>query len=165
MSGMRTYKLDYRQWTEAYRTVLALQETVNGSGLDPFLQELIKLRASQINGCEFCLDMHTKDALAIGESPERIASLRDWRNSSAFDARESAALALTEGVTLLSADHVPDSLLDEARQQFSEEEVVRLLYTIVAINMWNRLAGVGKPPVGVYRSQRTRMTNARSVTG
>ena len=108
--------------------------------LEPELLELVRIRASQINGCAFCLDMHTKDARAQGETEQRIYALNAWRETPFFSARERAALALTVAVTLVADTQVPDAVYDEARQQFSDKEVVDLAYAIFAINAWNRLA-------------------------
>lgn len=108
--------------------------------LDPVLRELIKLRASQINGCAFCLDMHWADAKAAGESDVRLAQLGAHQESPYFDARERAVLALTDAVTLVSETHVPDEVWDRAAQQLDEVELANVLLQIAAINFWNRVA-------------------------
>src|SRR6185437_8341912 len=121
----------------AYRAMLALETYVHHSGLEPSLLELIKIRASQINGCAFCLDMHSKDARAAGESEQRLYVLSAWRESPFYTERERAALDWTEAVTLVNETHVPDEIYQTARQQFSEEELVNLTMAVVAINGWN----------------------------
>jgi len=125
---------------DAYNALRGLQAYVDGCGMEEPLLELIKVRASQINGCAFCIAMHTADAVKGGESQARLHLLNAWREAELFTARERAALALTEAVTLVADDHVPDEVYDEARQQFSDKEVVDLAYAIFAINAWNRLA-------------------------
>jgi AhpD family alkylhydroperoxidase len=108
--------------------------------LDPRLRELIRIRASQINGCTYCIDMHTKDARAIGETEQRIYALAAWREAPFFTERERAALAFTEAVTLLAEDHVPDQAYADVAAQFTPDEVAALVSLIVAINAWNRIA-------------------------
>lgn len=107
---------------------------------DPRLRELVRIRASQINGCAYCVDMHTKDARAIGESEQRLYALPVWRETPFYSERERAALALTEAVTLLAEDHVPSESYDAAARQFSAEEIAALISLIVAINAWNGIA-------------------------
>jgi AhpD family alkylhydroperoxidase len=124
----------------ALQAASALQGYVDKSGLDAKLRELIKIRASQINGCAYCLAMHTRDARKIGETDERMHLLNAWREAPIFSARERAALAWTEAVTLVSRDHVPDEVFDEVRKHFSEKEIIDLTAAVAAINMWNRLA-------------------------
>ena len=124
----------------AYKAVAALQTYVDQSGLDAKLRELIKIRASQINGCAYCLAMHTRDARKIGETDERMHLLDAWREAPVFNARERAALAWTEALTLITQGHVPDAVYDEVRKQFSEKEIVDLTAAVCAINTWNRIA-------------------------
>jgi len=124
----------------AYKVMSAMQAHVDGSGLERQLLELVKIRASQINGCAYCLAMHTGDARKAGESDERMHLLSAWREAPIYTARERAALAWTEAVTLISEHHVPDEVYDEARQHFSEKELVDLTMAVVAINSWNRAA-------------------------
>src|SRR6201987_3244701 len=112
--------------TRGYRAMAALQEYVDGCGLEPSLIELVKMRASPINGCAYCIDMHSKDARAGGESEQRLYALSAWRETPFFTARERAALAWTEAVTLVTEGHVPDAVYEEARQRFSDEELVNL---------------------------------------
>ena len=125
---------------DAYNALRGLQNYVDGCGIEKPLLELIKVRASQINGCAFCIAMHTADAVKGGESQARLHLLNAWRETELFTARERAALSLTEAVTLVADSHVPDEVYDGARQQFSDKEVVDLAYAIFAINAWNRLA-------------------------
>jgi AhpD family alkylhydroperoxidase len=119
--------------------------------VDPVLYELIKTRASQLNGCAFCIDMHTLDARAAGETEQRLYLLSAWREAPFYTARERAALALTEAVTLVSETHVPDEVWNEAAKEFSEEELAGVLMAIVTINGWNRIAISSRTPAGVYQ--------------
>lgn len=122
------------------KALMALEGQVASAGLEPPLMELVKIRASQINGCAFCLHMHTRDARSRGESEERIYLLDAWPESPLFTERERAALAWTEAVTLVSQTHVPDAVYEQARAQFSEEELVKLTLLVATINAWNRFA-------------------------
>ena len=129
------------------------------SGLDAELVDLVYLRTSQINGCAYCLDMHTKDARAAGETEQRIYALNAWRETPFFDDRERAALAWTEAVTLVGEGHVPDEVYAATSQHFNQEQLVHLTFAVVAINGWNRLAiafrsepGTYQPPKSVARS-------------
>jgi AhpD family alkylhydroperoxidase len=124
----------------AFKAVAALQAYVDQSGLDAKLRELIKIRASQINGCAYCLIMHTRDARKHGETDDRMHLLNAWREAPVFSARERAALAWTEALTLITQGHAPDAVYDEVRKQFSEKEVVDLTAAVCAINTWNRIA-------------------------
>jgi AhpD family alkylhydroperoxidase len=148
-------RLDYRhELPEASRAMSELERVVDASGLDPKLRELVKLRASQINGCAYCVDMHTKDAVAIGEEEQRLHLVAVWRESPVFSSRERAALAWTEALTLLSETGAPDDVYAEMARQFGPEEQVALTLAIVAINGWNRLAVGFRQPVGDYVSHR-----------
>lgn len=120
-------------------------------GLEASLLELVRLRASQINSCAFCIDMHAKDARHTGETEQRLYAVSAWRETPFFSERERAALAWTEAVTRLSEGPVPESLFHELRGHFSEKEIVDLTLVIIAINGWNRLAGVFRSPVGNYQ--------------
>jgi AhpD family alkylhydroperoxidase len=126
----------------AYQAVLALQATVDQSGLEKPLVELLKIRASQLNKCAFCLHMHTRDARKAGETEARIYLLDAWRESSFYSARERAALAWTEALTLLPQQGAPDDVYAAMQAQFSEAEIVNVTLAIGAINAWNRI-GVG----------------------
>jgi AhpD family alkylhydroperoxidase len=125
---------------DAYNAQLALSNYVKNCGIEPSLQELIKIRASQINGCAYCLHMHARDARAAGESEERIYLLDAWREAPVYTARERAALSWTEAVTLVTQGHVPDAVYEEVRRHFSEEELTKLTLAVGVINTWNRLA-------------------------
>jgi AhpD family alkylhydroperoxidase len=125
---------------DAYKVLAGLQSYIDGCGLERSLLELVKIRASQINGCAFCLVAHTRDARKLGETDDRMHLLNAWDEVPAFSERERAALAWTEAVTQITDGHVPDHVYDMARQQFSEKELVDLNYAVIAINAWNRLA-------------------------
>ena len=133
-------RIDFPKASPAgFKVMLDFQAQVNASGLEYSLIELVKLRASQINGCAHCIDMHFKDARAAGETEQRLYLLNAWRESPFYSDRERAALEWTEALTLLTEGHVPDAVYDTVRPHFSEEELVRLSLAIVAINGWNRL--------------------------
>ena len=134
-------RIDYTKASPAaLKAMYALQTAVNTSGLEPSLQELVKLRVSQINGCTFCIDMHFREAKAKGEKEERLYLLDAWRESPVYTDRERAALAWAEAVTLVSQTHVPDDVFAEARKHFNESELVNLTLAVVAINGWNRFS-------------------------
>ena len=130
----------YQAAPEAMKALGALESYVQGSGLEPSLIELVKTRASQINGCAYRLHMHTRDARAKGESDERLYLLDAWRESPLYTERERAALAWTEAVTLVSETHVPDDVYEEVRRHFAEDELVKLTLLVATINAWNRMA-------------------------
>jgi AhpD family alkylhydroperoxidase len=142
----------FRFWADGYAVLDRLSTVVAASGLEPSLLELVKLRASQLNGCAYCIDLHTKDARAAGETEQRLYAVSAWAETPFFSDRERAALRLTEAVTLLaSAGGVPRPVLDDAASQFAPEELTRLLYAIVEINAWNRIAvTTGAPEPGSY---------------
>ncbi|HEX6797156.1 MAG TPA: carboxymuconolactone decarboxylase family protein [Ktedonobacterales bacterium] len=121
------------------------------SGLDPVLLDLVRLRASQINGCAFCVDMHSKDLLAAGQSAQRVFMLDVWREAAIYSDRERAALAWTEAVTKLTDREVSDAVYDEACRQFSDAELANLTLAIIAINGWNRLNVAFRTPAGNYQ--------------
>jgi AhpD family alkylhydroperoxidase len=130
----------YQAAPEAMKALAALENYVQHSGLDHSLIDLVKTRASQINGCAYCIHMHTREARARGETEERLYLLDAWHESPLYSERERAALAWTEAVTLLAETHVPDRVYDQARAQFSEVELVNLTLCVAAINAWNRMA-------------------------
>ncbi len=132
------------------RAMYAFEKAVRESGLEPSLLELIRLRASQINGCAYCIDMHTKDARAAGETEQRLYTLSAWRETPFFTDRERAALEWTESVTLVSETHIPDDAFERARRHFSEAELANLTFAIAAINSWNRLAVAFRTTPGTY---------------
>lgn len=125
---------------EAMRAMMALEGAVRKLGIEQPLVELIKLRASQINGCAFCVDMHTTDARKAGETERRLHNVIVWRETPFFTPRERAALGWTEALTLISETHAPDQDYDELRAYFTEREMVNMTMVIAAINCWNRLA-------------------------
>jgi AhpD family alkylhydroperoxidase len=132
------------------RAMLNLSAEVEGK-LDRRLFELVKIRASQINGCAYCLDMHTKDARHAGETEQRIYALNAWRETPFFSERERAALEWTEHLTRIADLHVPDDLYDRVAAQFDEAELVVLTMGVIVINSWNRLSISFRPPVGSYQ--------------
>ncbi|UFS71453.1 carboxymuconolactone decarboxylase family protein [Geomonas sp. RF6] len=136
----------------AIEAMLGLERYLRDCGLESSLLHLIKMRASQINGCAYCLDMHAKDARAAGETEQRLYLLGAWRDAPIFTERERAALAWTEAVTRVAEGHVPDEVYKVAREYFSEKELVDLSLAIVAINGWNRLAVAFRSEPGGYRS-------------
>jgi AhpD family alkylhydroperoxidase len=137
---------------EAYDALSALDEA-GAAGLDRRLVDLVSLRSAQINGCAFCLDMHSKDALHHGDSSERLFMLPAWRESPGYTARERAALALTEAVTLVSETHVPDEVWADAAAEFEEGELASLLAVIISANAWNRMSIATRLPAGKYKPQ------------
>ncbi|MCC6483761.1 MAG: carboxymuconolactone decarboxylase family protein [Armatimonadetes bacterium] len=132
----------------AFQTV---EKYLHTTTLEPKLRELVKMRASQINGCAYCLDMHTKDAKELGETEQRMYCLPAWHECPFYTDRERAALAWTETVTLVSETGVPDEAFEKAREQFSERELVDLTLAITSINTWNRLSVSFRPEVGNYK--------------
>jgi AhpD family alkylhydroperoxidase len=126
--------------SELLQATLNLEMKVRASGIDKKLLHLIKARASQINGCAYCIDMHMKEARADGESEDRLYLLSAWREALQFNAKERAALAWTETVTLLADTHIPDAEWEAVRKEYSEEEVAKLTFAIGTINVWNRLS-------------------------
>jgi len=137
----------------AMHAMLELEKYVHGSGLERPLYELVKTRASQINGCAYCLDMHTKDARKAGETEQRLYALSAWRETPFYTERERAALEWTEALTLISENEVSDSLYDSVRKHFDEKQMVALTMAIVAINGWNRLAIGFRTVPGSYNPQ------------
>src|SRR5512140_2179963 len=135
----------------ASRAMYGLEQYVQKCGLEHPLLELVKMRASQLNGCAYCIDMHSKDARAAGETEQRLYALNAWRESPFYSERERAALEWTEAVTLVSENHVPDDIYERVRQQFSEEELVNLTLAVVTINGWNRLAIAFRAVPGAYQ--------------
>ena len=139
---------------DAMKAMRGLQVYVDRSGLEHALLELVKMRASQLNGCAYCLDMHSKDARAAGETEQRLYLLDAWREAPFYSPRERAALAWTEALTLISQTHAPDDVYEEARAQFSEKELADLTMAIVAINGWNRIAIGFRSEPGGYQPAR-----------
>jgi AhpD family alkylhydroperoxidase len=136
---------------KAMQALFPIAKAVSNSGLERRLIELVNMRASQLNGCAYCLDMHSKDARAAGETEQRLYLLDAWRETPLYSERERAALAWTEAVTRVADGHVPDDVFAAAREHFSEEELVNLTIAVIAINGWNRLNIAFRPEVGDYR--------------
>jgi AhpD family alkylhydroperoxidase len=130
--------------------MLGLEKQVSKGGLDTKLLDLVRMRASQINGCAYCLDMHSKEARAAGETEQRLYGLNAWRETPYYSARERAALEWTEALTLVTEGHVPDDVYERVRQEFSEDELAHLSLAIVAINGWNRLNVAARTVAGDY---------------
>jgi AhpD family alkylhydroperoxidase len=145
-------RIDYHKTPPAaLKGMRELETYVAGCGLEHSLLHLVKMRASQINGCAYCLDMHSKDARVAGETEQRLYALDAWRETSFYSERERAALAWTEALTLIAQTHAPDDVYEAARAQFSEQELVNLTVAIMAINGWNRLAIGFRAEAGTYR--------------
>jgi len=136
----------------ALKPMIELEKNLKNSGLEHSLIELVKTRASQINGCAYCIHMHTKDARANGESEERLYLLSAWRESPLYSDRERAALAWTESLTRIADGHVPEAVYDRVRSHFSEKEIADLTYAVATINAWNRLGiALRAPEAGSYK--------------
>lgn len=148
---MNQQRINYsKEVPESIKGLLEIEKYVEESGLDRTIFELAKYRASQINGCAYCMDMHTKDARVAGETEQRLYVLSAWREVSFYTEKERAALEWTEALTLISKNDVPDSLYEHVRKYFDEKELIALTMAIVAINGWNRLAVSFKTPAGNY---------------
>jgi AhpD family alkylhydroperoxidase len=146
-------RIEYSQVAQgALKAMLGLETYIRRCGLERSLLELVKTRASQINGCAFCIDMHWKDARAAGETEQRLYSLSAWREAPFYTDRERAALEWTEAVTLVAETHVPDDVYDRVRAHFGEEELVNLTTAVVTINAWNRLAVSFRSVPGAYQA-------------
>jgi len=145
-------RLDYaKAFPDGVHAILGVEKAVRGSGLEPSLLELVKTRASQMNGCAFCIDMHTKDARAAGETEQRLYALPAWRETPFFTPRERAALAWTEAITNVQPGHASDEEYEAARKHFDETELVRLTVAIAQINTWNRIAIAFRAEPGTYQ--------------
>jgi AhpD family alkylhydroperoxidase len=140
---------------DAYKAMLGLEHYLRHCGLEESLLHLVKLRASQINGCAYCLDMHWKNLRAIGEDEQRLYSLDAWHESPWYSERERAALAWTEALTLLTNGHVSDAVYEEVRPHFSEKELTDLTFALVTINGWNRLSIASRVLPGTYQPAKT----------
>ena len=144
-------RIDYRNVLPgAMEAMRGLEEIVHASTLEPELLELVKMRASQLNGCAYCLDMHSKDARARGESEQRLHVLAAWREAPFYTPRERAALEYTEALTLVATEGVSDALMERVREHFTDEEIVALTMAVVAINGWNRMMIAFAVPAGNY---------------
>ena len=138
----------------AFEALMGVEKYLAGSSIDHGLLHLVKLRASQINGCAYCIDMHWKDARAAGETEQRLYGLPAWRESPYYTDRERGALAWVEAITSVTDGHVSDAVYDEARAHLDEQELVDLTWAAAAINAWNRLAIAARVPPGTYRPAR-----------
>jgi len=136
---------------EPFKIMSGLEKELARGAIDAGLRHLVKLRASQINGCAYCIDMHWKDARAAGEGEQRLYGLDAWRESPYYTERERAALEWTEALTRITDGHAPDHVYDAVRSHFSEKEVVELTWIVGAINAWNRVAIAMRSPAGSYR--------------
>ena len=145
-------RIDYQKFAhEPLHSLLAIERYLAASGIDPKLFHLIKLRASQINGCAYCIDMHSKDARAAGETEQRLYELNAWRETPFYSERERAALEWTEALTLISETHAPDDVFERVNAHFCEKEIVDLTYAIASINTWNRIAIALRAVPGTYQ--------------
>ena len=138
---------------DGVKAMMGLERYLHSCGIEVKLLHLIKLRASQINGCAYCIDMHTKDARAMGETEQRLYALNGWRETSFFSDRERAALEWAEAITRVADTHVPDEVYDRVRRHFDEGELVALTFAAVVINAFNRLAISFRVPAGTYQPQ------------
>ncbi|HET9804202.1 MAG TPA: carboxymuconolactone decarboxylase family protein [Candidatus Acidoferrum sp.] len=149
-------RLDYAKHAlEPLRSLYAIERYLHDSGIDIKLLHMMKLRASQINGCAYCIDMHWKDAKAAGETEQRLYGLNAWRESPYYTDKERAALEWTEAVTLVSETHVPDDVYERVRAQYSEKEIVDLTLAIGTINLWNRVAISFRAEPGKYQPKQS----------
>ena len=148
-------RIDHRKVSpEGMNAMLSLEKYLHSCGLPEKLLHLLKLRVSQINGCAYCIDMHSKDLRAAGETEQRIYLLDAWREAPFYTEQERAALAWAEAVTLVTEGHVPDDVYAQARSQFTEQELVNLTFAVVTINGWNRLSIAFRSVPGAYQPQR-----------
>ena len=149
-------RIDYKRIApDAYTAMAGIERYVRKTGLEHSLLELLKIRASQINGCAFCIDMHTQDARAAGETEQRLYLLAAWREAPFYTPRERAALEYAEALTLVASGGVPDALMARTREHFTDEEIVALTMAMVAINGWNRMMIAFAVPAGTYRPAAT----------
>ena len=157
-------RIDYMKVAPGtYQAMSGLESYLRSSGLEPTLIHLVKLRVSQINGCAYCLDMHWKDLIAEGESPQRLYSLDAWRECPYYSGRERAALDWAESVTLIRTGHVPDEVYDRVRPHFSEKELADLTLAVATINAWNRLAIAARTPPGLYQPKQHAAAQQKSA--
>ena len=141
-------RLDYQKVSSgAFRAMLGMENHVRQCGLEHSLLELVKTRASQINGCAYCINMHTRDAIKLGETTQRLFVLDAWRETQLYTEKERAALALTEAMTLIAGKEVPDDIYDNAASLFTEQELAAIIMTIVTINAWNRISITSRTPL------------------
>lgn len=140
-----------KAFPEGVHALMELGKAINESGLEHSLQELVKMRASQMNGCAYCIDMHSKDARAAGETEQRLYALSAWEETPFYTPRERAALAWTEAITNIQQGHAPDEVYEEVRKEFSEAELARLTFVITQINTWNRISIAFRVEPGTYQ--------------
>ena len=141
-------RLDYKSVSpETFKAMLQVELQVHESGLEQSLLELVKTRASQINGCAYCINMHVRDAMKLGETAQRLFLLDAWRETDLFTAKERAVLALTEAMTLIADSPVPDEVYDAAAAQLTAKEMAAVIMAVVAINGWNRIAITSRTPL------------------
>ena len=143
-----------------YEAMMGLEKYLHRCSIKPELLDLIKLRASQINGCAYCIDMHWKDLRAIGETEQRLYGLDAWEESPYYTERERAALAWTEAVTNIREGHVPDAVYDEVRKHFNQQELADLTFAVATINTWNRQAIAARSEPGKYQSAKKQQPRA-----
>lgn len=150
-----TPRIDIRKYltTDFGQAMIKLGQTAEASSVEKSLLELVKVRTSQINGCAYCIDMHTKDARALGETEQRLYALNAWRETPFFSERERAALEWTEALTRIADTHAPDDVYEQVSRQFTEPELVAVTMTTVATNAWNRLVTSFRVPAGTYQPQ------------
>lgn len=147
-------RIDYRKYAQdVQKPLFALEQYVETSGLDHRLVLLLKMRASQINGCAYCLDMHSKDARALGETEQRLYSLDAWAETPFYTDRERAALEWVESITRVSETHVPDEVFEKLKKHFNEKEIIDLTLVAAMINLWNRIAIPLRAVPGKYQSK------------
>jgi AhpD family alkylhydroperoxidase len=159
-------RIDYRKVSPGAVTAMAgLERFIRTSGLEPELLELVKLRVSYINGCAYCVDVHSKDARTAGETEQRLYAVSVWRETPFFTPRERAALAWTEAVTEVARTGVPDEVYEQARSQFSEAELIALTMAVIAINGWTRLGVSFRPVPGTYQARASGHATAASGNG
>ena len=137
---------------DPYKVMLGLEKYLHSCSIEPLLGHMVKMRASQINGCAFCLDMHSKDLMALGETPQRIFGLDAWRECPYYTDRERAALEWTDALTLVHKTHAEDEIYERVKPHFTDQEMVDLTWFIGTINLWNRVAIAMRPEVGNYKS-------------
>jgi AhpD family alkylhydroperoxidase len=140
-----------KAFPEGLNALFSLGKAINDGGLEPSLLELVKTRASQMNGCAYCIDMHTKDARAAGETEQRLYALSAWEETPFYTPRERAALAWTEAITNIQQGHASDEVYEVVRKEFSEAELVRLTFAIAQINIWNRISIAFRVEPGTYQ--------------
>ena len=156
-------RIDYSKYApEALKAMLALEKYISACGMDHKLIHLIKIRAAQINGCAYCIDMHSIDARALGETEQRLYALDAWRETPFFSDRERAALEWAEAITLVSETHVPDAVFEEVKKYFNEKEIMDLTIVATTINMWNRIAIATRAVPGRYHPAPAKSSAASS---